>query len=256
MNAKRVTHCRRRGFTLIELLVVVSIIALLVSILMPALGKAREQARLVMCQSNLRGIGQAYMIYAETYDGVFTIHRATLPYIYRDAAYNKDDTLEKRLEHTSGAGKLYEYQWIDTEDALFCPNCNKVWPYAGPFKAPTWNWLAAYCNRPFFGGTWYGYISSDIWYDQGVLRPLTIDKIRRTAVTGLMSDLLYNQNVSFHQNTWNVVFMDTHVANVGDPDGDLIRYMTTNPPSYSGGYSYNAWKILESNASGAAAGDY
>jgi len=55
---------KRKGFTLIELLVVVAIIALLISILLPSLSRARELAKRAVCASNLRGIGQGCHIYS------------------------------------------------------------------------------------------------------------------------------------------------------------------------------------------------
>ncbi len=82
---------RRTAFTLIELLVVIAIIAILAAILFPVFAQAREKARQASCQSNLKQIGLAIMMYAQDYDETypmlengperFTVANAIDPYI-------------------------------------------------------------------------------------------------------------------------------------------------------------------------------
>src|SRR5262245_60993711 len=58
-----------RGFTLVELLVVIAMMATLTSILFPAFVQAREAARQTTCASNLRQLGEGFLLYVEEYDG-------------------------------------------------------------------------------------------------------------------------------------------------------------------------------------------
>ena len=69
LHSPNIPH--RRAFTLIELLVVISIIVVLIGLLLPTLGKAREASRLTKCLANVRSIGQGLTTYADEHKEIF-----------------------------------------------------------------------------------------------------------------------------------------------------------------------------------------
>jgi prepilin-type N-terminal cleavage/methylation domain-containing protein len=78
-GSNAVKRKRNIGFTLVELLVVIAVIALLLAILIPAMQKAKETARRVICANGMRQIGAGINMYADLYDGFLPWYAGTDP---------------------------------------------------------------------------------------------------------------------------------------------------------------------------------
>jgi prepilin-type N-terminal cleavage/methylation domain-containing protein/prepilin-type processing-associated H-X9-DG protein len=109
------------GFTLIELLVVIAIIAVLLAILLPSYRKARERVRETICKSNLRDIGIAILMYADSNDRRLADPRNANGFLWYDSA--------GRVRKTSDSSAYWGVAYIDylKETKIFgCPSLRRV----------------------------------------------------------------------------------------------------------------------------------
>jgi len=177
----KVRRIKSGGFTLIELLVVIAIIAILAAILFPVFATAREKARQASCQSNVRQLGLATLMYTQDYDETYP------PYQYNDCQgftcfqywfglrigatwdktkgllypYMKNGQIQRCPSFAGtpkfGDGNGYGYNWGYIGSDYYLSNS---WPPANPASLASFSSAAdkimfadaGYVNTPWYGG--------------------------------------------------------------------------------------------------------
>src|SRR5579871_6149529 len=205
MHPTRTT--RSTGFTLIELLVVIAIIAILAAILFPVFARAREKARQASCQSNLRQLGLATLMYVQDYDEVYPLaeYADGLTYWFGACAANCSSSSNRTWDKTRGL--LYPY--MKNQQVQRCPS---------------WTGKARLGDGNGYGYNW-GFIGSDYYltFNWPPANPATLAALSSSADKILFAD------AGFYNAPWfggdgtmvETPFIDPPSEWFGDPTVDF-----------------------------------
>jgi prepilin-type N-terminal cleavage/methylation domain-containing protein len=160
LRVNRHASPRPRWFTLIELLVVVSIIAILASLLLPALTQAKHQAQRARCISNLKQLAICFALYADTYDG----------YAMPSLVVSSDPPPDGWLIPGYVVWPQQAKRMMSTTAELGVWNCP-----TGPYAAKSWVQFGNYGVSSPVCGT-------------GTVAPLKLDAVRKPSTVALVFD--------------------------------------------------------------------
>ncbi len=225
-------------FTLIELLIVISIIAILASILLPALNRSRMTAKKISCINNLKSCGMAHIFYADDNNGYLTK-------CYETGESNKTNQLVVVLNYLKPSPKNIGYGTISPqpkEIAFPSPLCCPAYLWGNTLDNPS---MRVYCNPASGNSFTYSYAGNQHVFSYtrspaNALYPNSNEKLaslKRPSSIGMMADgssVIFSydgQNFyNAHGKGFNMVWFDGHVAFTGNRFPYKLNLSTMTSP--------------------------